>query len=203
MVPTLAPKVGGPVSSSHGGLISEQEIRKGIAPLPLILRLGPREGEQTRVDRAVIANPLVVTNQHSKLQGIAPLQDGEVIRHLKCSPVLRLGTLIKRRSLESRIAAPGIVGKRTACTRPRQSAKSLNIVFGVEVRPLEKCRETDVTRHVVSAEVLNFIGSNIGNESDSNVLTIGGQRSGVQQRRKVRIDLAIVDVGPAREKSVV
>src|ERR1700733_2294055 len=125
MVPTLAPEVGARISSSHGSWISEQEIGEGIAACPLILCLGPREGEQTRIDRAVIANPLVVTNQHSKLQGIAPLQDGEVIRHLKCSPVLRLGTLIKCRSLESSITAPGIVGKRAAGTRPRQSAESL------------------------------------------------------------------------------
>src|SRR5581483_3522838 len=120
----------------------EQEIRKGISSFGCaagILRFGAGKVEKASVSGAVISKPLIVAEQNSELHRLPTLQQREVIGGLKNTAVLRLGPLIKGRSLQCRITAPRIVGERASRESrpswPRQSRKALNIVRGVEVIP--------------------------------------------------------------------
>ena len=59
-----------------------------------------------------------------------------------------------------------------------------------------------MTGQIVNTEVLNFVGSDVRNEADRHVLTIGRQRCGLQQRRGVGIRLTIVDIDPTSKEPV-
>ena len=54
----------------------------------------------------------------------------------------------------------------------------------------------------MDSEILHLVASNIRNQTYGRVLTIGGQRCGLQQRRKVWIGLAIVDIRPTSKQAV-
>src|SRR5579862_6060873 len=59
-----------------------------------------------------------------------------------------------------------------------------------------------MTGHVVNSEILHLVGTDIRNQANRCILTIRGQRSGLQQRREVGVRLTVIDLRPAPEEAV-
>ena len=137
--------------------IAEEEVSEGITCAGGARRiLGDRsiEAPLPRVLLAVGEERDPAAELAAELHDVAALDPGEVVGHLPDLQILRLGSLIERRSVHRRVAAPAEVRKRAADTRSRRFLEPADVGAGVLICALQVGLEIDGRRQVAESDLV-------------------------------------------------